>query len=196
MATMETVSLPNVLVETRNLPEGPSLRGRALILPGERYTVDQPLLSWAAMMLEQCGWQVNAVRWDMSGLDREPGVFITAAAEKLAEEAPAAERTLVVGKSLASHAAGWAAARGYPSVWLTPLLAESAIRDAIVNSTNPTLAIGGSGDPWWRPVPPRDGLEVFEIENANHALRLPDWRASTRVLADVTDRIERFAARI
>ncbi|MFT3889404.1 MAG: hypothetical protein QM713_14755 [Arachnia sp.] len=189
------MSLSNVLVETRNLPEGQSPRGRALILPGARYTVDHPLLSWAAMMLEQCGWQVSAVRWDVSALDGDPADLVIAAADKLAGEAPPAERTLVVGKSLASHAAGWAAVRGYPSVWLTPLLTEPAIRDAIANSTNPTLVVGGSSDPWWVPVGPREGLEIFEIENANHSLRFPDWRDEIRALGDVTDRIERFAAR-
>lgn len=111
-------------------------------------------------------------------------------------QAPAAERTLVVGKSLGTHAAGWAAVHRYPSVWLTPLLTESPIRDAIANSTNPTLAIGGSRDPWWGPLPLRDGLETEEIDGADHALHLPDWRDSTRVLRDVTARIERFAAQI
>lgn len=188
--------MPVVRVEVRDLPRHVLFRGRALILPGARYGVDRPLLFRAAEMLERCGWQVSAVRWDLREQDGGAESFVVRAAEQLAEQAPDADRTLIVGKSLASHAAGWAAARGYPSVWLTPLLTDPAIRDSIGNSTNPTLVVGGTGDSCWRPLPPRDGLEIVEVENADHGLRVPDWRDSDRVLDDVTARIERFAAAV
>lgn len=193
---MVDVGLPSVRVETRDVPQHTPFRGRALILPGARYSVDRPLLSSAAAMLERRGWQVSAVRWDLGEQVGEAEGFVVGAAEQLAEQAPNANRTLVVGKSLASHAAGWAVARGYPSVWLTPLLTAPAIRDAIGNSTNPTLLIGGTSDDCWDRLPQRDGLEILEVEKADHGLRVPDRRESDRILDDVTARIERFAAAI
>jgi hypothetical protein len=70
--------------------------GRALVLPGGRYTVDQPLLFWACDVLVQAGWRVVTMRWNWTESD-EPRMFVEAGTEQLDREAGPAATTLVVG---------------------------------------------------------------------------------------------------
>jgi len=37
----------------------------AVVLPGAGYTADHPLLFWAAEILAEHGWHVEAVRWEV-----------------------------------------------------------------------------------------------------------------------------------
>lgn len=193
-AMIGSMAPPSVSVEIRDVPGLVPVRGRVLMLPGARHSVDHPLLHWAAEVLEQSGWQVNAVRWDLDGYDGPAADFVVAGADELLAQAPPAERTLVVAKSLGSHAAPWAQTHGFSAIWLTPLLTDHCIRTAIEASAAPALVIGGTQDPLWAPLVARPGLEIEQIDGADHGLRLADWRGSLRVVTEVSARIERFAA--
>jgi hypothetical protein len=53
------------------------------------------------------------------------------------------ESTVVIGKSLGSHAAAAVARLGLPSIWVTPLLTNTFVLDALSLSTAPFLLVGG-----------------------------------------------------
>lgn len=187
------MSLSSARIDVRPAPAGSRGRRRVLIIPGARYSADHPLLYWAAEMLVADGWQVNSLRWDAGDVGEDPAAFIEVAAIELERAAPRAATTLVLGKSLGSYSAEWAATKMWPAVWLTPLMTEVAVRNALENSANATLAIGGTNDPWWTPPHARTGLQAVEIVGADHALHHPDWIDSIDTLKRVTGLIERFA---
>lgn len=171
--------------------------GRALVLPGAYYTVDHPVLFWASQVLAGAGWQLTTMRWnlDEGGADGDSLAFVESAADVLEARAPSAERTLVLAKSLGTYAAGWASRRGYPGIWLTPVLTDASLREALLNSSNGGLLIGGSDDELWDCATARaTGLEVLEIAGADHAIHVgSDWRASLAALHQVLESIEQFA---
>lgn len=175
----------------------PDVAGRALVLPGVRYTKDHPLLFWASEVLVAAGWHVAAVRWRATQAD-DPLEFVEAAADELDAAAPAADRTVVVAKSLGSYAAGWAARRGVPGIWLTPLLTVAAVRDQLAGSGVPGLLVGGTADRQWDGAAARGtGMDVVEVPDADHGMLLSgDWRASFDTLGRVLDAVEDFAGRL
>jgi hypothetical protein len=171
--------------------------GRALVLPGVGYTVDHPLLYWACHVLAAAGWQITLARWDVDAAARAEGhAFVERAVEALDEAAPPAAQTLVVAKSFGTHAARWASARSLPGVWLTPILTEPTVVDALTSSSAPGLLVGGTDDGLWRGDRARaTGKQVLEIPDADHALHVAgDWRRSVRALEQCLQSIEEFAA--
>jgi hypothetical protein len=102
---------------------------------------------------------------------------------------------VVVGKSLASAAAGLVADRVLPAVWLTPLLNQDRVVDDLSRAPRPALLIGGSADATWVPDALADSglLEVVELAGLGHSLeRAGDPAASLDVLRAVVERIDRF----
>jgi pimeloyl-ACP methyl ester carboxylesterase len=95
---------------------------------------------------------------------------------------------VVIGKSLASAAAGLVAERELPAVWLTPLLDQAVVRDGLARVTRPTLLVGGSADPTWNGARVRGSpIEVLELPGLDHSLRSPgDPSAFLEALATVT----------
>jgi len=170
--------------------------GRLLVLPGAGYTVDHPLLFWACTVAASAGWQVTSLRWrPPTWTDRsEATAFVEQGATLLDESAPAATTTVVLAKSLGTTAAGWAQARGYPGIWLTPLLTVPTVRDALASSALPHLLIGGTADSLWDSTAAHAiGGEVVEFDGADHALHVGnDWRRSLEVLGRALGRIEAF----
>jgi pimeloyl-ACP methyl ester carboxylesterase len=185
-----------VRFESRPVRTGGTVRGRVLLVPGAGYSVDNPLLYWAATALEEDGWQINAIRWDVSGLDGDAAAFVEATIDQLARQSPLAASTVVVAKSLGTFAAPWAAVHDIPAVWLTPLLTEPTIVEAIEGTTAPTLLIGGTRDSWWRALPSRPNVSVIEIEGADHSLQRDRWADSIAVVTDVTRAVQTFCADI
>jgi hypothetical protein len=84
-------------------------------------------------------------------------------------------------------------------VWLTPLLDQPAIADAINSAAVPTLLVGSRADPSWAdgPAPGNPALEVLELDDLDHSLQVSeDPLASLGVLRDVTARVGAFLERL
>ncbi|KNX39644.1 hypothetical protein VV01_20680 [Luteipulveratus halotolerans] len=168
---------------------------RVIVLPGSGYPVARPLLHWTCRALYDAGWHVQVVDWDASGIGiTEARELVEYAAERAADEAPTADTTLVVAKSLGTWAAPWASARRLPGVWLTPLLPEWEVAEALTSYAAPSLLIGGTADRLWRLDQPLAG-RVVEIPRADHGLEIDDdWRASMAAHRKAVDAIDDFAA--
>ena len=172
---------------------------RAILLPGGAYTVDHPLLFYVAGVLAGQGWFVQGVRWEIDADARvDPVRFAADAAELAADAAPPGPTTLVVGKSFGTRAAPWVTGLGLPAIWLTPLLHEPAVADAIRAATAPTLLIGGTADDLWdSEVAHTCGQQVHEIPDADHSLQIGrDWRLTLAALSGVLAAVETFAGGI
>jgi hypothetical protein len=161
---------------------------RVIVLPGGAYPIDSPLLFWTGIGLVEDGWFVQVVRWQ-----RPPTGLVEGALELALRQAPAADQTLVVAKSLGTYAAPAAAELGLPAVWLTPVLSDDAVLRAL--STYPTeqLVVGGSADPLWPADAPQLSGEVMYVVGADHAMHRGEVRESNAVHMDVVDRVRAFA---
>jgi hypothetical protein len=119
-------------------------------------------------------------------------------AEAAISAAEGAERLVIVAKSLSTRAAGLAAERSIPAVWLTPLLDDPESVDGLRRRTAPALLVGGTADPTW------DGRlagelseDVLELAGADHGLGTGvDARALLANLERVVERVDAFAARL
>jgi hypothetical protein len=164
-----------------------------LLLPGARYPTRAPLLWFARGVGVERGWSALEVL-DQLPAGAPPGQWALDRAER-ALAAVSATEVVVVGKSLASAAAGMVADRGLAAVWLTPLLGEAAVVDAMSRTSRPTLLVGGTADPTWQPgaLPQNPVLETEELAGADHGLELPgDVAGSLDALRGVTARIGAF----
>jgi hypothetical protein len=169
----------------------------AVLLPGVRYFSQAPLLWFARTAAQAQGWSVLEVSERAPG-DQEPFGWMRDRAERALDAAPGA-RHAVIGKSLGSAAAGLAAERGLPAVWLTPLLVRPEIARALQDATAPRLLVGSTADDTWSNggLPGGDAVEVVEFDGLDHSLEAPgDPMASLDVLRQVTERIGAFFARL
>ena len=171
----------------------------AVLLPGRGYTVQAPLLYWCARMLDELGWHVQAVTWDFDAstrADHRP-VIEDAVAEAFAA-APDASARLIVAKSLGTLALPWARRNGIAGVWLTPVLSELAVRDALLSATSNDLAIGGDADELWMPELLRGtAAAVISVPEASHSLTVPGgWERSQVVQSAVLGEVAQHVKRI
>jgi hypothetical protein len=166
-----------------------------VVLPGMQYTTQAPLLWFAREAAEQRGFTVLEVL-DSLPEGADPAGWARDRARRALDHAAAGAReTVVVGKSLASTAAGLAADRLLPAVWLTPLLDQRRVLDDVARASRPVLLAGGSDDATWRPdaLPDSGLLEIVHLEGLDHSLqRAGDPAASLQALRAVTDRVGRF----
>ena len=105
------------------------------------------------------------------------------------------DEVVVIGKSLASAAAGLVADRGLPAVWLTPLLDRARVVDDLSRAARPALLIGGSADAVWVPDALADSglLQVVQLDGLDHSLqRRGHPGASLDALRAVATRIDQF----
>lgn len=171
--------------------------GRAVVLPGgSGYTVDHPLLWWTCQVLAENGWRVVTVRWEVDDAARTDAVgFVARAAQQALDLVGDADRTLVVGKSFGTWALPWASGRGWPGIWLTPVLTSPEIADCLGDVHPLGLMVGGSADEMWDADLARaSGLEVLEIDDADHILYTAgSWRHSYDGLGRTLHAVERFA---
>lgn len=163
---------------------------RVIVLPGRGYPIDAPLLFWTAFGLVEDGWFVQAVRWQRPLMDAG---FVRGALELAMREAPAADQTLVLAKSLGTLGAPAAAELGAPAVWLTPVLSDDAVAQALSTYPAPQLVVGGSADPLWPDDAPQLLGEVMYVEGADHGMHRGGVRESNQVQMDVVDRVRVFA---
>lgn len=167
----------------------------AVVLPGARYLPFAPLLWFARGVATSRGWSVLEV-WDEYVDHRlEPRRWVEERAEAALARA-GASRVLLVAKSISSGAVHLAVERGFPGVWLTPLLHIEDIAAGFDRLEAPALLVGGTADESWVAETARQaGHPLLELEGADHSLQLPgDPLGSIDVLRRVVDRIDVFVA--
>lgn len=187
--------------QTRFEPAGAS-RGLALLLPGRAYSPDAPLLWFARMAAAQHGFTVQQVWWDTT--DHSASTDFEAFVRREVEQALAdedADHVVLIGKSLGTRAAGYAAERGLDAIWLTPLLVEPTVAEAIAANPGRQLLIGGFADELWHPGVAAElreaGCEVLEVPDADHAMCAPgDVVRSARIQAEVAEAIHFWLSQI
>lgn len=170
---------------------GPDAGPVALVLPGERYTCDGPLLRFATLVLTGRGWHVRQVWWD----DEPPRDPAQVAAVVDALPQPPA---LLVGKSLGTLALPLAARRGLSGLWFTPLLHDEGVRAGVPALPAASLLVGGTADRHWDGAAARAGAgEVLEVPGGDHSLEVKtDAEASLRILGDVVAAVSGFVGRL
>ncbi len=175
----------------------------AVVVPGQAYSTDGPLLMYAAMAAERRGGLVRRITWTVPefSADDQERAWVASQVREAADAVGAAAGVaapVVIGKSLGSLAAPLAAGRSLPAVWLTPLLTDEPTLAALWQATAPCLLIGGTADKAWdgefaRSVTPH----VLEIEGADHAMLVPGpLAASAAVLGQVVTAVEDFLDRL
>lgn len=178
-------------------------RGTVLMLPGRGYSCGMSLLAWTTRALQATGWTVLQAEWDLSALPNEPRAFIEGVAQQLDEMERQAGPVLIVAKSLGTLAAHWGAEKGYPAVWLTPVLNAAglyplpghsdALAERIRQYPTDNLVVGGTADSLWQ-TGFRGTGKILEIEGADHSLEVADWRTSIRQHEGVVSAVVDFAS--
>jgi len=168
-----------------------------VVLPGMQYTTQAPLLWFAREVAAARGWSALEVLDSLPEGD-DPFGWARDRARRALDRAEADE-VVVIGKSLASAAAGLVADRVLPAVWLTPLLDRTRVIDDLSRAARPALLIGGSADAVWAPDALADSglLQVVQLDGLDHSLQRPgDPGASLDALRAVATRIDRFLAEL
>jgi hypothetical protein len=70
-------------------------------------------------------------------------------ADHLDAKAGPASKTLILAKSLGSYATAWASNRRYPAIWLTPVLTDDFVAEALARYSAAALLVGGTRDSLW-----------------------------------------------
>lgn len=143
----------------------------AVLIPGRSYSPNHPVLYYARSVLLTHGWSVEEVWWEPEDLVSEEAVIrrVTATLDKVANQDP-----LVVGKSLGSLVLPLVVKRGWPAIWLTPLLDLPELVDALKSVKSKTLLVGGTADDAWDGnVAKASGQQVLEFPGADHGLEIP-----------------------
>ncbi|OLF11366.1 alpha/beta hydrolase [Actinophytocola xanthii] len=164
-----------------------------MVLPGGRYGAHAPLLSYAADAAEARGARIRYVHWDPP---YDPERVPPESTESwVVNQVPAVPgRPLLVGKSLGTHAAGLAADRSLPAVWLTPLLTVDPVLEGLRRASAPVLLVGGTADRFWDGRLARElSPHVLEVDGADHGMYVPGrLAASAAVLGRVATAVEDF----
>ncbi len=185
-----------------------------LIMPGIGYTVDRPLLYWAARALSWDGWSVDRLWLDLPDvvdfprtIDRMNGL-VDSWVSGITSSGHDDDSVMVVTKSLSTLTYPHLVDRGLPAVLLTPVLnpppcdpAESVITvpdSGISSSDAAPLLCAGDADPYF------DGARAASLTGqglvrvypkANHSIEVSgDWSTSIRYLRDVTESIVRYGS--
>jgi hypothetical protein len=172
-------------------PEAPA---RVVLLPGARYSTQAPLLWFAREVALAHGCGVLALE-GVAPTTGDRFAWARERAERALDFGADGRRRVVIGKSLASAAAGVVGARGVSAIWLTPLLHIEAVLEGLAQVGAPTMLVGGTADESWKPaaLPRSSAFDVVELGGADHSLQIPgDPRASLDALAQVVAAIERF----
>lgn len=185
---------------TRFEPDGPS-RGVALVAPGRAYSPSAPLLELARRALLQHGFTVQQLWWDSTarGEEEEPEPWVRRHVEE-ALTGEDADHVLLVGKSLGTRAASYAAERGLDSIWLTPLLVEPELAEAIAANPGRQLLVGGLADELWDAAIAREladnGCDVLEVADADHSMATSDVVRTAEIHLEVARAMEEFLSRL
>jgi len=183
---------------TRFEPVGES-RGVAIVAPGRAYSPSAPLLELARRALLQHGFTVHQLWWDSTARadddDAEQWVRHHVEAAHAGEDA---DHVLVVGKSLGTRAASYAAERGLDAIWLTPLLTDATVVEAVGANAGRQLLAGGLADELWDAGVAREleegGCQVLEVPDADHGMGTPDVVRTAEIHLEVARAVEAFLA--
>ncbi|KQV71376.1 hypothetical protein ASC64_04885 [Nocardioides sp. Root122] len=180
---------------TRWEPAGDS-RGLAVIAPGRAYSPSAPLLDFARLALLQHGFTVLQLWWDSTGRgDEEPGPWVRRHVEA-ALAAEDADHVVLVGKSLGTLAASYAAERGLDAIWFTPLLVEPEVAEAIAANAGRQLLVGGLADELWDAAVAAEladnGCDVLEVADADHAMGTGDAVRTAEIHLEVARAVDTF----
>jgi hypothetical protein len=189
----------------------------AVLLPGQGYTARMPLFYYAVQTALERGWDVLSVDYaypplaydDDSGArakrlearKREVEADVDAAfAVGLAQRAYG--RVVLVGKSLGTRAMTHLLSRGIAqetwNIWLTPLINELELRQAIEAHPDRTfLAIGTEDFAWDRAyletLSAGGHVETVIIERADHSMDIAgDIAGSIQAVGEVMARLDAF----
>jgi pimeloyl-ACP methyl ester carboxylesterase len=184
---MELQQLVRDGVRLRLVHEGEPRRW-AVVLPGAAYTPDGALFWFSRKALVVRGLGVVEVWWDAAGAE--------AARAGLAVADERGGGALVLAKSIGTTVLAELQLE-LPAVWLTPLLAREPVLEALRNPPAPALVVVGTADPASPPerVAELSGVELLELEGADHSLEVPDALASLELLRRSTGAIDAFAGR-
>ena len=164
----------------------------ALIAPGGGYGPQAPLLAYACAAVERRDTSTTAVTWKPTSHTLSDEDFARWACEQVAAQFD--RHDLLIGKSLGTTAAPIAADYDVPAIWLTPLLTEPWVSDALRRASAPFLLVGGTADKLWdgdvaRSLTPY----VLEVTGADHGMMLDGPLArSADVLGQVATAVEQF----
>ncbi|WP_185994491.1 alpha/beta hydrolase [Nocardioides campestrisoli] len=174
-------------------------RGLALVLPGRGYPPAAPLLHFARQALVQHDFAARAVAWasdPTTPSEDEADSWVRRHVEEAVAQEGGAEPALLVGKSLGTRAASYAAERGVPAIWLTPLLTVPEVADAIAANPARQLVVGGLVDELWDAEVAerllRGGCDVLEIPDADHSMGTRDAVRSAEIQYAVAEATELF----
>lgn len=181
-------------------PAGES-RGVALVAPGRAYSPAAPLLEFARRALLQHRFTVQQLWWDSTSRadddDAEQWVRRHVEAAHAAEDA---DHLLVVGKSLGTRAASYAAERGLDAIWLTPLLVDPVLAEGIAANAGRQLLVGGLRDELWDPSIAQElaesGCDVLEIADADHGMGTDDAVRTAEIHLEVARAVEAFLSQV
>ena len=167
----------------------------AVVVPGRMFGPAAPLLMFAGDVAQERGATVHRHWWTAEPRIDEPD-WVRGELVPVLDGLPG--RPLLIGKSLGTRAAGLAAERELPAVWLTPLLTEPAVAAALGRTTAPFLLVGGTADPAWdSDLAARLTPHVLQVDEADHGMYVPGpLTASVDVLARVVVAVELFLTEI
>ncbi|GAB2572230.1 hypothetical protein Aab01nite_03470 [Paractinoplanes abujensis] len=168
----------------------------AVVVPGSRFGSAAGLLMYAGDVPAFRGATVH--RHDWTGAPPaelfEPRVesWVCSQVRPVLDALPG--QPLLIGKSLGSFAAGLAAERSLPAVWLTPFLTVPWVPAALERATAPFLLVGGTADTFWdRALARRLSPYVVEVPAADDAMFVPGPLTDTiAVLARVVVAVDEF----
>jgi pimeloyl-ACP methyl ester carboxylesterase len=183
-------------------PEGGPSTKRALVLPGAVYSPSHPLLEFGRVALQQHGWSVRQLWWDLGGRmeSDERIAWVSDRVDIAVEEEqaihPAPETWLVMAKSLGTLSV-LASHRASAYVLLTPLLTNASVVAGIERLRAdglPVLLVGGTADDLWSAdVARRLDCEVLEVEDADHGMYVEgDAVRSVEAHLEVTRAVDSF----
>ena len=183
---------------TRWEPSGAS-RGVALVAPGRAYSPSAPLLELARRALLQHGFTVQQLWWDSEsrGDDEDAETWVRRHV-RAAHAEEQADHVLVVGKSLGTRAASYAAELGLDAIWFTPLLVDPVVAEAVGANAGRQLLVGGLADELWVPSIARElgdsGCGVLEAADADHSMGTDDAVRTAEIHLEVARAVDGFLA--
>jgi pimeloyl-ACP methyl ester carboxylesterase len=171
----------------------------AVVVPGRMFGPAGGLLMYAGLVAERRQATVHRHTWsqeppapDVPEIER----WVAGEVTPLLDEAGG--RPLLIAKSLGTNAAGLAAGRSLPAVWLTPLLTVPWVAAALGRATAPFLLVGGTADEVWdSAVARRLSPHVLEVDGADHGMCVPGpVTRSIAVLGQVVAAMDEFLGEI
>jgi hypothetical protein len=107
---------------------------------------------------------------------------------------------VLVGKSLGTSAASYAAERGLDSIWLTPLLVVPELAEAVAANAGRQLLVGGLEDELWDAAIAREladnGCDVLEVPDADHSMATADVVRTAEIHVEVARAVEDWLSQI